>query len=151
MSVTWGDAAVAGKDNEWRALGQWSTTLEANRPDPTPEISAKAQELVAGAPDFYTKLKNITEYIQKNIRYFIVCAGNRRHAGALAADIYRNRYGDCKDKTTLLISMLKAVGIHAFYVLVDDRRGVVDPDAPSLYGDHIITAIEIPADVMIRA
>jgi hypothetical protein len=30
---------------------------------------------------------------------------------------------------------------------VDDRRGIVDPDAPSLYGNHMITAIEIPADI----
>ena len=64
-----------------------------------------------------------------------------------AADIYRNRYGDCKDKTTLLISMLQVAGIHAFYMPVDDRRDIVDPDAPSLEGNHMITAIEIPADV----
>jgi hypothetical protein len=64
-----------------------------------------------------------------------------------AADIFRNRYGDCKDKTTLLISMLQAVGIKAFYVPVDDRRGVVDPNAPSLLGNHMIAAIEIPGDV----
>jgi hypothetical protein len=64
-----------------------------------------------------------------------------------AADIFRNRYGDCKDKTTLLISMLQAAGIHAVYMPVDSHRGVVDPDAPSLYGNHMITAIEIPADV----
>ncbi len=147
MSVTWGDAAVAGKDNEWRALGQWTTTLEANRPDPTPEITAQAQQLVAGAPDFYTKLKNITEYIQKNIQYFVVERGIGGFQAHYAADIYRNRYGDCKDKTTLLISMLQAVGIQAFYVPVDHRRGVVDPDAPSFYGDHMITAIEIPANI----
>jgi hypothetical protein len=30
---------------------------------------------------------------------------------------------------------------------VDDRRDIVDPDAPSLEGNHMITAIEIPADV----
>jgi hypothetical protein len=147
MSVYWGSGATDDKDGEWRALGQWMTTLEANRPDPTPEISAAAQSLVAAAPDFYTKLKNITEYIQKNIRYFIVVRGIGGVQAHYAGDIYRNRYGDCKDKTTLLISMLQAVGIHAFYVPVDDRRGVVDPDAPSLYGDHMITAIEIPADV----
>jgi hypothetical protein len=147
LSVTWGDAAVDGKDNEWRALGQWTTTLEANRPDPTPEITAKAQELIAGAPDFYTKLKKITEYIQKNIEYFIVVRGIGGMQAHYAADIFRNRYGDCKDKTTLLISMLQAVGIKAYYVPVDHRRGVVDPDAPSLAGDHMITAIEVPADV----
>src|SRR5260370_32281804 len=43
--------------------------------------------------------------------------------------------------------MLKVAGIKAFYVPVDHRRGVVDPDDPSLLGDHMITAIEIPADV----
>jgi hypothetical protein len=147
MSVMWGDAAVAGKDNEWRALGQWMTTLEAGRSDPTPEITAKAEELVAGAPDFYTKLKDVTEYIQKNIEYFIVMRGIGGYQAHFAADIYRNRYGDCKDKTTLLISMLQAVGIKAWSVSVDDRRGVVDPDSPSLAGNHMITAIEIPTDV----
>jgi hypothetical protein len=30
---------------------------------------------------------------------------------------------------------------------VDHRRGVVDPDSPSLIGDHMITAIEVPAEV----
>jgi hypothetical protein len=147
MTVNWGDAAVAGKDNQWKALGLWCTHLEADRPNPTPEITAKAQELTAGAPDFYSKLKSITEYIQKNVRYFIVARGIGGLQAHFAADIYRNRYGDCKDKTTLLISMLQAIGIQAYYVPVDDRRGVVDPDAPSFYGDHMITAIAIPADV----
>jgi len=147
MSVQWGDAAVEGKDNQWRAIGQWTTTLEANRPDPSPEITAQTQSLIAGAPDFYAKLSRITEYIQKNIRYFIVSRGIGDLQANHAADIFRNRYGDCKDKTTLLISMLKVAGIHAVYMPVDDRRGVVDPDDPSLYGNHMITAIEIPPDV----
>jgi hypothetical protein len=147
MSVQWGDAAVEGKDNQWRAIGQWTTNLEANRPDPSPEITAKTQELIAGAPDFYAKLSRITEYVQKNIRYFIVERGIGGLQAHPAADIFRNRYGDCKDKTTLLISMLQVAGIHAVYMPVDSRRDVVDPDAPSLFGNHMITAIEIPADV----
>jgi hypothetical protein len=147
MTVFWGDGAVDGKDNQWRALGLWYTKLEADRTNPSPEITAKAQELVAGAPDYFTKLLDITEYIQKNIRYFVVERGIGGFQAHPAADIFRNRYGDCKDKTTLLISMLQVVGIKAYYVAVDDRRGVVDPDAPSSYGDHMITAIEVPADV----
>jgi hypothetical protein len=147
MSVQWGDAAVEGKDNQWRAIGKWVTTLEENRPDPSPEITAQTQSLIAGAPDFYAKLSRITEYIQKNIRYFIVVRGIGGLQANHAADIFRNRYGDCKDKTTLLISMLQVAGIHAVYMPVDDRRNVVDPDAPSLVGDHMITAIEIPPDV----
>ncbi len=147
MAVQWGDAAVAGVDNQWHAIGQWVTKLEFNRPDPSPEITAQTGQLIAGAPDFYTKLSRITAYIQENIRYFIVIRGIGGFQANHAADIYRNGYGDCKDKTTLLISMLQVAGIHAFYVPVDDHRGVVDPAEPSLYGNHMITAIEIPADV----
>lgn len=147
MSVTWGEAAVQGRDNEWRGLGEWTTTLEANRTKPTAEITAKALELTGGATDFYTKLKKVTEYIQNNVRYFIVLRGIGGMQAHYASDIFRNQYGDCKDKTTLLISMLQAVGIKAFYVPVDDRRGVVDPNAPSLAGNHMITAIEVPAGV----
>jgi len=147
MSVQWGDAAVDGKDNQWRAIGQWFTTLEADRPAPSPEITSQVQTLIAGAPDFYSKLSRITAFIQQNIRYFIVIRGIGGLQANHASDIYRNKYGDCKDKTTLLISMLQVAGIHAFYVPVDDRRGIVDPDFPSMMGDHMITAIEIPADV----
>jgi transglutaminase-like putative cysteine protease len=146
MSVQWGDAAVEGKDNQWRAIGQWVTTLEADRPAPSPEIIAKTQQLIAGAPDFYSKLSRVTESIQKDIRYFVVIRGIGGLQANHAADIFRNRYGDCKDKATLTISMLQVAGIHAFYVPVDDRRGIIDPDEPSLIGNHMITAIEIPAD-----
>src|SRR5579863_4865194 len=147
MSVQWGDAAVEGTDGQWRAIGKWVTRLEADRTAPSPEITARVQSLIAGAPDFYSKLSRITESIQKDIRYFVVIRGIGGMQANHAADIFRNRYGDCKDKTTLLISMLQAAGIHAYYVAVDHRRGFVDPEAPSLAGDHMITAIEIPADV----
>jgi len=61
-----------------------------------------------------------------------------------AGDIFRNRYGDCKDKATLLSALLSSVDIHSALMMVDDRRGVIDPDAPSNVGDHMIAAIEIP-------
>ncbi len=144
MSVKWGDAAVNGVDNQWRALGLWQDQLEAHRTDPTPEIVAKAQALAAGAPDFYTKLSRITAYIQKNVRYFIVEKGIGGWQAHFAGDIFRNGYGDCKDKTTLLIAMLQAIGVRAYYLHVDSERGVIDPEEPSLTGNHMIAAIELP-------
>ena len=147
MTVLWGDAAVPGDDKQWQSLGQWTTQLESDRPIPSPEITAQTQQLIAHAPDFYSKLVAITSYIQKNIRYFVVSRGIGELQANHAADIFRNRYGDCKDKTTLLISMLQVAGIKAFYVPVDDRRGVVDPRMPSLVGNHMITAIQLPPDV----
>jgi hypothetical protein len=154
MAVKWGDEAVKGADNQWRALGLWEEKLEEHRPDPTQEIAAKATELTANAPDLYTRLNRITTFIQNNIRYFIVAKGIGGWQAHYAGDIFRNRYGDCKDKATLLISMLQSIGIRAYYLHVDSRRGVVDPLAPSIVGNHMITAIEIPdgeADARLRA
>jgi hypothetical protein len=147
MSVAWGESAAETVDNQWKAIGEWYSKLEADRPTPSPEITADVKSLIAGAPDFYTKLSRITESIQKNIRYFIVERGIGGHQANYAADIYRNRYGDCKDKTTLLISMLQVAGIRGYYLMVDTDRGFVDPQAPSMWGNHMITAIEIPPDV----
>jgi hypothetical protein len=146
-AVEWADGTTANIDAEWAALGAWTTKLEAGRPDPSPEITAQTQQLLNGATDYYSKLSRITEYIQKNIRYFIVVRGIGGLQAHPAHDIFRNKYGDCKDKTTLLISMLQVASIHAVYVPVDDHRGVVDPKSPSMYGDHMITAIEVPAGV----
>jgi hypothetical protein len=147
LSVQWGDAAVNGIDNQWRAIGQWDSSLQEHRPDPSPEITAQTQSLIAGAPDFYTKLSRITAYIQKNIQYFVVERGIGGWQAHYASEIFRNRFGDCKDKTTLLISMLQVAGIHANYLSVDSHRGYVDPQMPSRYSNHMITAIEIPAEV----
>jgi hypothetical protein len=147
MDVEWGTAAVESVDAQWKALGGWVTDLEASRPDPSPEITAQTQQLIAGAPDYYAKLQRITDYVQKNIRYFIVIRGIGGLQAHHASDIFRNRYGDCKDKTTLVISMLQVAGIHAVFVPVDTHRGFVDPMEPSLAGDHMITAIEIPVGV----
>ncbi len=131
-------------EGTWKGIGQWYATLSRDRLNPTSEVAGKAQALAAGKPDFYDKTEAIGEFVQKQIRYFVIEVGIGGYQPHFAADIFRNRYGDCKDKATLLSSMLAAVGVHSALMMVDHRRGVVDPDAPSIVGDHMIAAIEIP-------
>jgi hypothetical protein len=143
MTVRYGPSGVAQKDG-WQAIGEWYDGLSRDRLTATPEIAAKASELVQGRTDFYDRTEAIAEFVQQQVRYFAIEMGIGGYQPHYAADIYRNRYGDCKDKATLLSAMLSAVNIHAALLMVDDRRGVVDPEAPSTVGNHMITAIEIP-------
>ena len=134
-----------GGDARWTAIGNWYTTLASPSAQVTPGLSAKAKELVAGQSDFTAQIQSIATYMQRNIRYVgieIGIGGLQPHS---ADDVFRNRYGDCKDKATLLRAMLQSVGIHSTWVLVDTRRGFVDPKIPSIDGNHAIAAIEIPA------
>lgn len=132
-------------DARWTAIGDWYTTLAAPSAQVTPDIAAKAKELVAGQSDFTAKLQSIANYMQRNIRYVGIEIGIGGYRPHTADEVFRNRYGDCKDKATLLRAMLESVGIHSTWVLVDTSRGFVDPDVPSIDGNHAIAAIEMPA------
>ena len=127
-----------------RALASGTETLAKDRLVTTPQIAAKANELTAGKTDFYDKTEAIGEFVQKQIRYFVIEMGIGGYQPHYAGDIFQHRYGDCKDKATLLSVMLSSVGIHSALMMVDHRRGIVDPDAPSTVGDHMIAAIEVP-------
>ncbi len=139
-----GPGSPAVNKATWQSIGEWYEMLAKDRLVATPEIAAKANELATGKADFYDKTEAIAEFVQKQIRYFVIEVGIGGNQPHFAGDIFRNRYGDCKDKATLLSSMLSSVGIHSALVMVDDRRGVIDPDAPSIVGDHMIAAIEVP-------
>jgi Domain of Unknown Function with PDB structure (DUF3857)/Transglutaminase-like superfamily len=145
MTVHYAGPTIATPtEGTWKGIGEWYQSISKDRLVATPEIAAKAAELTSGKTDFYDKTEAIAEFVQKQVRYFVVEMGIGGYQPHPAADIFRNRYGDCKDKATLLTAMLSTVGIHGALVMVDHRRGVVDPDAPSIVGDHMIAAIEIP-------
>jgi hypothetical protein len=141
-----GPGSSAATDGTWRGVGEWYEALTKDRLLPSPEIAAKAQELAAGKSDFYDKTEAIAEFVQKQVRYVAIEVGIGGYQPHAAADVFRNRYGDCKDKATLVSAMLSAVGIHSALMMVDTGRGVVDPDAPSLVGNHMIAAIEVPKE-----
>jgi Domain of Unknown Function with PDB structure (DUF3857)/Transglutaminase-like superfamily len=139
-----GPGIPAPTEGNWQSIGEWYQNLSHDRLVATPEIESKAKELVGNKTDFYDKTEAIAEFVQKQVRYFVIEMGIGGYQPHYAADIFRNRYGDCKDKATLLTAMLSTVGVHGALVMVDSRRGVIDPDAPSIVGNHMIAAIEIP-------
>jgi hypothetical protein len=139
-----GPGLAEPQDGTWQGVGEWYEGLSRDRLVATPEITAKAQELVAGKTDFYDKAEAIGSYVQKDIRYFVIELGVGGWQPHAAGDIFRGRYGDCKDKAALFVTMLSAVGIHGAMVLVDSDRGYIDPASPSHGADHMIAAVEIP-------
>lgn len=132
--------------NDWQSFGVWYEALARDRNKADAAITAKAQELVAGKTDFRDRLEAIANYVQVNVRYVAVEVGIGGHQPHAASDIFKAHYGDCKDKATLLSAMLQAVGIHSTWVMVDTHRDVIADGAPSLAGNHMIAAIQLPPD-----
>ena len=139
-----GPGIALSQDGTWKGIGEWYEALSHDRVVSSPEIAAKAAELTAGKSDFYDKAEAIGEFVQKQIRYVEISMGVGGWQPHHAQDIFHGRYGDCKDKATLLSAMLSSVGIHSAIVLVDTQRGVIDPNSPSIIANHAIAAIELP-------
>src|SRR5204862_5781783 len=94
------------------------------------------------------KIQALAKFVQGEVRYVAIEIGIGGFRPHPAQDILRNRYGDCKDKATLLSALLREIGVESYYVLINSRRGVVLPEFPSaMVFDHVILAIRIPADV----
>ena len=127
----------------WDALGRWYDQLTTGRRSPTPELSEKAHQLTVGKTDFDGKVRALASFLQSDIRYVAIEIGVGGYQPHPAQDVFRARYGDCKDKATLLSSMLHEVGIESDYVIVSTYRGTVHPDVPSPVFNHMILAIEV--------
>ena len=133
----------------WAEMGNWETSLVQGRRDPSPELKQKVADLTAGKATTLAKMAALADYVQRDIRYVAIELGIGGWQPHPAKDIYANRYGDCKDKATLLSAMLKEVGVESYYVSVNTNRGAVTAQTPpQMYlFDHEILAIRLPDDV----
>jgi hypothetical protein len=139
-----GPGLAEPQDGTWQGIGQWYGGLERDRVVSAPDIAAKSAELTAGKTDFFDKAEAIGNFVQQKIRYVEIKLGVGGYQPHAAEDIFRGKYGDCKDKATLMSAMLSSVGIHSALLMVHTERGVIDPEDPSIVGNHMIGAIEIP-------
>src|SRR5208282_4415202 len=103
----------------------------------------KAAELTKGLTTDLDKTEALYDFVARNFRYVSLSLGVGRYQPHSAADVLHNQYGDCKDKHTLLASLLEAEGLHASSVLINSSRKL-DPDVPSpSQFDHVITMLPL--------
>jgi tetratricopeptide (TPR) repeat protein/transglutaminase-like putative cysteine protease len=127
----------------WEQIGRWYADLEKDRRAPSAEVRAKADELTKGLSSDLDKTEGLYDYVAKNFRYVSLSLGVGRYQPHSAGDVLHNQYGDCKDKHTLLASLLEAEGLHADSVLINSSRKL-DPDMPSpSQFDHVITMLPV--------
>jgi uncharacterized protein DUF3857/transglutaminase superfamily protein len=151
MIVTYfppGGAAGGRSFRDWKQMGVWFTGLSQGRRDTTPEIKQKAASLTASATDPVDKMAALAKFVQQDVRYVAIELGIGGIQPHPAGEIFQHRYGDCKDKATLMGTMLKEIGVDSYYVIINSERGSVDATTPAQISafDHAIIAIKLPED-----
>ncbi|RKZ29514.1 hypothetical protein DRQ36_08355 [bacterium] len=125
----------------WDYIYDWLGELQRNRMVATPEIKSVVAEIVEGATDMPDSINRIYIWVQQEIHYISikgsVASGETGHT---AKWTFEKKYGDCTDKSILLATMLREIGVEAYPIIVmtNDEEDV-PRDIPDLSGNHAIT------------
>ena len=107
----------------------------------TPQIQARAAELTKGLTSEEEKLRALYNFVSTRYHYVSLSFGIGRYQPHPAEDVFENEYGDCKDKHTLLATLLKAAGYDAWPALMNATpRSNPDVPSPGQF-DHVITVV----------
>jgi hypothetical protein len=133
----------------WSEMGKWESGLTEGRREPSPEIRQKVTELTASAPTTLAKMQALAAFVQHDIRYVAIELGIGGWQPHAAKDVFSHRYGDCKDKASLMSAMLKEVGVESYYLSINTNRGAVNAQTPpQMYlFNHEILGIRLPKEL----
>ena len=87
----------------------------------TNEIKALTDSLTKGVAPAKEKVRRIYSWVQKNIKYVAFEDGENGFVPREAGLVIRRKYGDCKDKTSLLVAMMRSQGLNAGYTWIGTR------------------------------
>ena len=105
----------------------------------TPPIKALADEITRNISGHRAQATAIDGWVKKNIRYVAVFLSVGRVVPHDAEAILRNKFGDCKDKATLMASLLAAKGIASEAALINLGNTYTLPEPPTLAAlNHVI-------------
>ncbi|MGI4789062.1 MAG: DUF3857 domain-containing transglutaminase family protein [Janthinobacterium lividum] len=95
----------------WQVISHWYQGLAAGQMEVSPEIKETVKTLTAGKTTDTDKARAIYYWVEGQTRYVALELGLSAFQPHPAADVCRNRYGDCKDMATLLLTMLHEAGV----------------------------------------
>jgi transglutaminase-like putative cysteine protease len=128
---------------DWAELGSWYGRLFSEQLALDDAARAAGRAAVAGAATEAEKVRRLYEYVVKNTRYVGIELGIHGWKPFPAAEVHRRRYGDCKDKATLLAALLRDNGVDATITLVRTvDRGHLPKDHATMWAfNHAITYV----------
>jgi len=128
----------------WQEIYEWWRGLYQDKISADAGIKKKVDQLTGRKSTPEEKIRAIYNFCASEIRYVAVEYGQAGYEPHRAADIFKNKYGDCKDQAILLVTMLKEAGITAWPVLIATKEYYnLQEDFPSILFNHAIAAVQL--------
>ncbi len=135
--------AKAVQFGDWPAVARWCAEMHQPQAALDETVATQVRQLTQDLKTPAEKLQAIAAFVRDEIRYVAVEIDKGRFEPRPAATTLYNRYGDCKDKTTLMRAMLAAVEIPSLPVLANTSYAV-NPALPTPFQfNHCIIGIPL--------
>ncbi|HZR19702.1 MAG TPA: DUF3857 domain-containing protein [Verrucomicrobiae bacterium] len=130
---------------DWQFVSKWYWSLSKPHLDASvPEMKQEVDLLTAGVKSDREKIQTIFNYVAKNIRYMGLTPEKDR-PGFEPHDVsltFGKKYGVCRDKAALLVSLLRAAGLQAYPVLIN-VGSKMDFEVPDPFFNHAIVSVDL--------
>jgi len=129
----------------WNEVVNWGLSVNAYPDLKSPLLDLKIIELKKlSAANKVKYMELAVRFVQDEIRYMGIEMGIYSHRPNSPEQVLKQRYGDCKDKSLLLVHLLKAMNIDAYMAYTDTETTIKTNDflpSPFIF-NHVIVAIE---------
>lgn len=106
----------------WQDVVKWGQELFAHTTNASPSIRQLADKIKNDHSNKQQQIAAALQYVQANVRYLGLELGENSHRPSSADVTLQRRYGDCKDKSSLYIALLRELGFTAYPVLVNTSQ-----------------------------
>ncbi|MCJ8314746.1 MAG: DUF3857 and transglutaminase domain-containing protein [Saccharospirillaceae bacterium] len=127
---------------DWSEVANWAVQLFDVKLEADPDLQVFIKQLKSMEKE--KAMDEAINFVQEEIRYLGLELGENSHRPHHPAQVFNNRYGDCKDKTLLLKILLSEIGIQSQPALVSSYQSqqlFKSLASPSVF-DHVILWVD---------
>lgn len=127
----------------WREVAAWANAMFAVDAHSSAAVKELADKIRSEHASRDARITAAIRFVQDDIRYLGIEMGRNSHEPHQPWETLDARYGDCKDKTLLLVALLRELGVEAYPALVNTRlRHRLQEKLPSPFlFDHVIAQV----------
>ncbi|WP_400078750.1 DUF3857 domain-containing transglutaminase family protein [Winogradskyella sp. R77965] len=128
---------------DWGTVVDWALSIYQEDIKLSAALDAKIEEIKTNSEDEGDRITATLRFVQNEIRYLGLESGIGAYKPFLPSKVLEQRFGDCKDKSWLMVTMLRQMGIEAYPVLVNSYYGESLHQflpSPSIF-DHVVVNV----------
>ena len=127
----------------WSEVAKWADALFQLNDESRDAVRELAARIRSEHSTREAQITAAIRFVQDDIRYLGIEMGRNSHEPHQPGEVLDQRWGDCKDKSFLLASLLRELGVEAYPAMVNTKmRHSLDDELPSPFNfDHVIDEV----------